>query len=156
MENYPSTGTEYLHLIRNQRRNILSLEEERKEFQARCYSIGSPALDHERVSGGGKMKGIDYSLEKLEEYSSRIDSEYSQLLANSLEARSIIAKVPGDDNRLYLREYYILQHSYNKISQIVHASKSQVRDGVKRGELAFNEVYDQLIKAGYFEKEKIV
>lgn len=151
MQDYPESGLEYLRLIRNQKRNILSLEEERREFQARCYTVSSPALDHEKVSGG-EVHGLETKVEKLEEYSRKIDEEYEELLGNALEARELIGMVPGEENRMYLREYYLIQHSYNKIAQIVHAAKSQVRDGVKRGESAFNEVYARLLKDGYFEK----
>lgn len=150
MQNYPKTGKEYLARIRSQWRDLLSVESERKEFLLRCYTVSSPAPDQEKVSGG-EIHGLETKVEKMEEYWRRLNGEYNDLMGVMLEARTLIGMVGNEEDRMYLREYYIRQHSYGEIAQTVHVSKSQARNGVKTAEQSFEMVYQQTMLC--YEKE---
>lgn len=137
------TGIEYLKSIREKWRELQSLRTEQAEFLARAYSVSSPAFDAEKVMGG-EQHGIERKVEMIEQYAKKLREETDAVMLEILNARNLIEQVPGRENRMYLREYYICGHSYRRIASIVHASKSTVMEGVKAGEDAFNVFYETL------------
>jgi hypothetical protein len=137
------TGREYLDLLRKQQHDIWSLESECRGYRVRMIGVGSPDLEHERVSGGMPKEAID-RLIKVEEYLLRINQQYDKLLDMRVEALTLLDMIQDPDQRAVLREYYVRCHSIRHTASIVHLSKSQIarirQDGVDAFELIFRRV----------------
>lgn len=142
MRVYPNTGVEYLSEIKSKNWRLASIENERQEYEARCYNISSPNLEQERVSGGNVIHGLETKVERMAEYAALIEEEYSTLLADTIEARKMLSQMKDKDLALFLKEYYVLNHSFNQISRILHCGKTTVRENVRKGEREFNALYE--------------
>lgn len=141
MTEYPDNGVEYLRGIKDKGWRLASLENEKREYQQRCYSISSPNLSREKVDGGGIIHGLETKVEKIADYQTMIEAEYDALMADKMEARRALSLLDDRNSELFLKEYYVLNHSYKQICGILHCAKSVVQRSVKKGEEDFNKIY---------------
>ena len=136
------TGVEFLEEVKRKRKYIKSLKMQAIEFRALCESVGSPAPDKEKVSGG-EVHGLEHKVEKLTEYQEMIDDELDALLAQLLEARKLINKISDDESRFYLTEYYLVGRSYWDISRRYAVSKKTISENLDCARDRFNAVFER-------------
>lgn len=146
MKDYPQTGIEYLQGIKDMNRRLASLENEKMEYEEHCYSISSPNLAHERVSGGDIPHGLERKIERMANYREMLEAEYDELVAANIEARKALSKLEDKNSELFLREYFVLNHSYRQICDILHCGKMTVKECVDKGIQDFEDAYPAIMQ----------
>lgn len=110
--------------VRRQAAYVNTLEEELRQLRIEAVHLKSPRLGD--AVQNNHQSDLAETVERIEEYASKVQTEVDRLIQMKLEAETLIKTDPDKARQAVLRRRYFLCQSWSEIANAMHYGKDHV------------------------------